>query len=235
MQYSVDPEIFVRFPGFTRMVVAAEGVDNTREVPELVSLLHQCEEETRRDELEDYRAHPALAAWCSVFTAMGLNPNRYPPSVVNLVKRVRGGKALPFINPLVAMFNCVSLRYLTPCGGDDCAVIQGDLRLGLASGNEIYVPLGQPEQQENPPAGEVIYYDTGNLDVFCRAWCWKNGDRSKLTATTTAAVINVDAMAPVESSHVEQAAEALAQLVRDHTGARTRIFSLTAENPAFSL
>ena len=57
---------------------------------------------------------------------------------------------------------------------------------------ENYVPLGQPDVLEHPQPGVVIYYDTATKDVFCRAWCWKNGNRSKLMPETTNAVINVD-------------------------------------------
>lgn len=32
------------------------------------------------------------------------------------------------------IFNCSSLKYLLPCGGDDRNVIEGDLRLGIADG-----------------------------------------------------------------------------------------------------
>lgn len=78
------------------------------------------------------------------FSGMGIKPKKNPPSVINLVKRCRAGKPLPFINPLVAIFNCISLKYLLPCGGDDRNVIEGDLRLGIADGTENYVPLGQP-------------------------------------------------------------------------------------------
>lgn len=233
MRYSVDSEVFARFPGFRRMVVVAEGANNSTHSPVLEALLRQREEETRRPELEKFKEHPALKAWTDTFSAMGLNPNKFPPSVVNLIKRVRGGKALPYVNSMVTIFNCVSLKYLVPCGGDDRSVITGDLRLGPAAGNEIYVPLGHPEESETPPAGEIIYYDTANLDVFCRAWCWKNGDRSKMEPTTSAAFINVDAMLPIELGHIQQAAEELAALLTEHTGATVAIHQLTPETPSF--
>lgn len=53
MLYEIEQAVFERFPGYARMVVVAEGVDNTREIPELAELLAQCEEGVRRDDLED--------------------------------------------------------------------------------------------------------------------------------------------------------------------------------------
>ncbi len=233
MRYSVDPELFARFSGFRRAVVVARDIDNTGERPELLALLRRCENAARGPELEDFWNHPRLAAWAGTFSAMGLNPKRYPPSVINLIKRTRGGTDLPFVNPLVAVFNCISLRCLAPCGGDDLAVVTGDLRLGFAAGTERYVPLGKPDALETPPAGEVIYMDTGNADVFCRAWCWKNGDRSKLTPETNAAAINIDGMPPLTLADLKPIAEEAAELLRRHTGARTEIHYLSPDNTSF--
>ena len=214
MLYEIEQAVFERFPGYARMVVVAEGVDNTREIPELAELLAQCEEGVRRDDLEDFWHVPVLETWAEAFSGMGIKPKKNPPSVINLVKRCRSGKPLPFINPLVAIFNCISLKYLLPCGGDDRNVIKGDLRLGIADGTENYVPLGQPDVLEHPQTGEVIYYDTATKDVFCRAWCWKNGNRSKLMPETTNAVINVDAMPPLPLATARQAAEVAGLLRR---------------------
>ena len=97
------------------------------------------------------------------------------------------------------------------------------------------MPLGQPDVLEHPQPGEVIYYDTATKDVFCRAWCWKNGNRSKLMPETTNAVINVDAMPPLPLATAEQAAEEVAGLLRRFTGAKTAIHELAAETPRFTL
>ena len=53
MLYEIEQAVFERFPGYARMAVVAEGVDNTREIPELAELLAECEEGVRRDEVED--------------------------------------------------------------------------------------------------------------------------------------------------------------------------------------
>lgn len=234
MLYGVDSQVFEKFPGFRRIVVVARNLDNSGESPELALLLKEREAAVRSGDLENFKEHPSLAAWIKTFAALGINPNKFPPSIVNLVKRVRSGKDLPYINSLVAAFNCISLKYLLPCGGDDLAAVTGDLRLGLAAGTEIYVPLGRPDEREHPKAGEIIYFDTGNQEVFCRAWCWKNGDRSKLTAATRRAAVNVDVMAPVGLELAERAAAELAALLERFTGATTSLHWLTPETPEFT-
>ena len=67
MLYEIEQAVFERFPGYARMAVVAEGVDNTREIPELAELLAQCEEGVRRDDLEDFWHVPVKPsrAWAS--------------------------------------------------------------------------------------------------------------------------------------------------------------------------
>ncbi len=235
MQYFVNPEIFSRYPGFIRAVVIAEGIDNTAERPELLAELRACERHARERLDDKYKEHPRLAVWGEVFREQGINPNKFPPSVVNLVKRARSGKDLPYVNTLVAAFNCISLRNLCPCGGDDLAAVKGDLALTFAKGDELYVPLGQPDVAENPPVGEVIYMDTATKDVFCRTWCWKNGDRSKLAASTTRAAVNIDIMPPLGMAEAESFAAELSSLLQQHTGAKTSTHFLTPQTVSFAV
>ncbi|MDR1920461.1 MAG: hypothetical protein LBS31_01775 [Candidatus Adiutrix sp.] len=234
MRDSVDPRIFEQFPGFRRAVVVARNINNQGEHPELLALLRGAEEKTRGDEFADYLDHPRLKIWSETFRALNINPKKHLPSVINMIKRVRGGKNLPYVNTLVAIFNYISLDQLISCGGDDLAVVKGDLRLTLAAGDENYTPLGQPGTREHPQPREVIYLDTASREVFCRAWCWKNGDVSKLEPTTTDAAINIDVMQPaLTRADMEEAAEKTAALLRRFAGAETAVHFLSPERPEF--
>ena len=235
MRYSVDTDIFNRYPGFMRAVVIADDIRNNEKNPELAGELRACEQHAREALGDDFKDLPQLSAWADAFRSMDINPNKYPPSVVNLVKRARSGKPLPYVNSLVAVFNCISLRNLCPCGGDDLAVVGGDLLLAFAEGTETYIPLGQPEATEHPPKGEVIYMDTATRDVFCRAWCWKNGDKSKLTPATTWAAVNIDIMSPLGLTDAERIAGELRAMLEKYTGAKTAIHYLTAHDPEFAV
>ena len=235
MQYKVNKEVFATYPGFMRAVIIAEGINNREHNPQLANELKKREEHVRQTLGDDFKEHPRLASWAGTFRAMGLNPNKYPPSVLNLVKRVRSGKDLPYVNSLVAAFNCISLKHLCPCGGDDLGVVGGDLLLTFAEGDENYVPLGQPEVLEHPPVGEIIYMDTSDKDVFCRAWCWKNGDRSKLTENTARAAVNIDIMPPLGRADAEEIAAELADLLRQYCGADCAVHYLTPDTPCFAV
>jgi hypothetical protein len=106
--------------------------------------------------------------------------------------------------------------------------VVGDVQLGYATGSETYRPLGRPEAEEHPLPGEVVLLDTGNQDVFCRAWCWKNGHLSRIEATTRRVLINLDTLPPVPAETGQAAAREVAELVAAACGGRCRIERLDA-------
>lgn len=236
MKIEIAHEVFETWPSYRRIVVVARDVDNAEEDPELEALLREAEASARLDpELENHREYPRIASWRSVFERMGLNPNKFPPSIANLIKRTRSGKDLPFINRLVAIFNIISLKYRIPCGGDDLAGVTGNVRLMPASGDETYEPLGNPEAVERPNPGEIVLADTGRRTVFCRGWCWKNGDPSKITRDSRLVAINLDALPPVDLETLKAAAAELVDLTSRHCGGTAVMHLLEPENPGFEV
>ena len=233
MKIEVAPEVFAMFPGYVRHVIVVREADNSKELPELAELLL---EEQRRvgesDALEDLKGHPLIASWRNAFQAFGINPNKCPPSIANLIKRVRSGsgKNLPYVNSLVAIFNVISMRHVLPAGGDDLDTVKGDICLTPARGNENYTPLGSPDQREHPNPGEIVLLDTGNEEVFCRAWCWKNGDVSKIEAGTSNVAINIDALPPKSAEEGERAALETMDLVKRFCGGKIGLYRLDSSN-----
>lgn len=236
MKIEISGDIFLKYPGYRRAVVVVVGADNRGEDEGLLSELRKAEAAVRENpSMADCRDVPRISSWRSVFQTMKINPNKYPPSVANLIKRTRKGADLPFVNKLVCVFNIISLRHGIPCGGDDLSAVVGDLRLGFATGDETYVPLGQPGVVEHPEKGEVIYFDQGNGDVFCRAWCWKNGDRSKILPETSDVAINLEGMPPVSGEELVSIAEDLSEMVGRHCGGRASVHLLTEDDPILEL
>jgi lysyl-tRNA synthetase class 2 len=234
MRIGIAPEVYAAWPSYRRIVVLVRDVDNAEADPALEALLREAEAAARQDPaLENHKEYPRIASWRGVFERMGLNPNKFPPSIANLVKRTRSGKDLPFVNRLVAIFNIISLRYRIPCGGDDLEGVTGDVMLMPANGDEIYEPLGNPEAVERPNPGEIILVDTGRKTVFCRGWCWKNGDPSKITRESRTVAINLDAQPPVGPDILGTAAEELAALVKAHCGGTAEMHLLEPDNPSF--
>lgn len=236
MRYYIDEEIFKKFPNFRRVVVLARDIDNHGENPELKSLLRAAEQSVREPALPGFPDLPRFNIWVEAFKSLGINPKKHPPSVLNMTKRVRKGTELPYINHLVAIFNCLSLNNQLSCGGDDLGLVKGDLSLTIADGSENYSPLGQPEVREHPAPGEVIYMDTASKEIYCRCWCWKNGDVSKLTEETRTTAINIDGMLPAFTlEQLSDLGRQAAEMLERFTGARTEVKVMSPEAPQFSI
>jgi len=232
----ISDDIFKMFPDYVRHVLIAREADNSKVDGELEAFLRKEEARVQADEsFTDIKSHPRIASWRDAFVKFGTNPNQCPPSIANLIKRVRGGKDIPYINSMVTIFNIISMRYVIPAGGDDLDLVKGDLSLGFSDGSETYVPLGSPDVREFPRPGEVILYDTGSGDVFCRSWCWKNGDRSRIEGTTKTVAINIDALPPVTGDEGLTAAEETAELVRRFCRAHVTIHKISAVSAGFEV
>jgi DNA/RNA-binding domain of Phe-tRNA-synthetase-like protein len=215
-QIVIDQEIFDRFPDFRRGVIIVSDVENTLSDDVISALLNG---EIQKQVGVNLLDNEFVKAWDSVYLQLGSNPNKFPPSIKSLLKRVAKSGGFPFINSIVALFNYVSIKYLIPCGGDDVQKIEGNLRLGPSKGNEIFMPLGS-ESKETPDAGEVIYFDDKTLNVMCRRWNWRNGDFTKILLTTKKLVINIDGIAPVSRSVIESARDELAALLVERCRAK---------------
>ena len=208
----IEKDIFLKFPGFKRGLILISDIENSFVNEKIERFLN---EEIERRASQRNLEHNYVKAWDEIHKKFGSNPNKFPPSIKALLKRVEKGKKIPFINSVVALFNYISLKYLIPCGGDDVGKIEGNLCLGFAKGNEIFVPLGS-HQEENPEPGEVIYYDDKTLNVMCRKWNWRNGDFSKITENTKKIVINVDGADIVPESLIKEAKDELAELLKEN-------------------
>ena len=122
-----------------------------------------------------------LAAWAEVYTRFGAKPNRTPCSALALRKRVEKDGRIPAINPLVDLYNAVSLRYAIPVGGENFDASVGKPRLTVADGTEEFDTVMNGDKIiENPSKGEVIWRD--DLGVTCRRWNWRQGTRTRLDA-----------------------------------------------------
>lgn len=136
-------------------------------------------------------------------------------SIEALLKRVSQGKTFNPINPLVDIYNSVSLEYAVPCGGEDLDQIAGQMHLGVAAGNEDFYPLGA-EKSDPPRVGEVIYYDENG--AVCRSLNWRDGKRTMLTEDTTNAILIMEAVTADQKERADQAIQALQKKIATELG-----------------
>ena len=207
------------YPGYARGVVVVDGLHNGEEEnSEIVALLREAEAQVRgRNDLEDVAEHPRIASWRVAYAKFGARPSKFFSSIEALVRRVCKGGELPYINDLAAIGNIFSLRHLIPVGGHDVGVIEHDLWLTLAAGDEVFTAFGT-DTVENPEPGEVVYLD--GKRVLCRRWTWRQADFTKLTPESSHVAINVDGMPPIGFDEVQAICEQVAELTVRFCGGR---------------
>jgi len=213
------------FPAARIGVVAARDFSNRRDDSGDALL-----EEAGRKALERLgesaiAEHPDLACWRRAYRTFGA-PKGYRSSIESLVKRVASGKPLPSINPLVDLYNAVSLEFFFPAGGEDLDAVVGDLRLVLADGGEPFVPLGRAES-DPPRRGEAIYRD--DEGVVCRCWNWREAQRTCLTESTSRALLVLESLDPLRDEELASALLRLADGITARMGGTTDIHVLDGD------
>jgi len=129
---------------------------------------------------ETFTQNDVIQEWRSAFSKFKTKKGARS-SIEALLKRVSQGREFNPINPLVDIYNSVSLSYAVPCGGEDIAKIQGGLHLGKAQGGEPFFPLGAETDAPALPE-EIIYYD--DEGAVCRCFNWRDGARTMVKDET---------------------------------------------------
>lgn len=231
MKYTISKEIFINNPGYVRGIVRLKNTDNHGTDEQLYKMLESAEQDAMvRFEPDNLRNISYVANWREAFVRFGCNPNKYPPSIESLLKRVLKGNKLPYINKLVAIFNYISLKYVLPCGGDDLDRVSGNLFLTYAKGDEVYVPLNETSPSPVVP-GEIIYRDDER--VLCSKWVWRQGDSTKITQDSKNVIINIDGMPPVNAETVRMAMDEMSELIRVHCGGVAVLSVIDEEDNVF--
>lgn len=219
--FSVDPEIFRKFSGVKIGVLFITGMDNTRADPEIVRLLRS--EEARQKQLlsgVELGTLPEISSWRTIYRNFGSSPKDYRSSVEAMLRRARGGeKPVPSINPLVDLYNYISLKYHLPVGAEDLDKTVGDISLTFAEGSEAGKYIGG-EAEELAGKGEVIYKDEQGF--ICRRWNWREADRTKIEKSTVNAILVVEKAPGLDETNFISTLEETQELVKKFLKAQVR-------------
>jgi DNA/RNA-binding domain of Phe-tRNA-synthetase-like protein len=149
-----------------------------------------------------------LETWRGAFRAFGANPKKTPCSVEALWKRVEKNGSLPAIDPVVDLYNALSIRFGACFGGEDVDRYAGLPRLVVARGDEPFdtVRDGAPVI-EHPDAGEIVWRD--DRGVTCRRWNWRQCKRTALDRDSRNLWFIVDRLPPMPIAELVRAGEEL--------------------------
>lgn len=213
----IDPEIARLAPGFCALSIVVEAAPVIDTLVGERALARACAA-LGTDEAPWALEH--LAAWDQVFKGFGAKPARTPCSAQALCKRVLRDGVLPAIDPVVDLYNAISIEYAIPVGGEDLAAYVGAPRLVIADGSECFDTLkeGLPTQ-EAPAPGEVVWRD--DLGVTCRRWNWRQGIRTRLSLSSPRMWFILECLPPMPRTALWKAGDRLiAGLTQMMPGAR---------------
>ncbi|WP_334328342.1 B3/B4 domain-containing protein [Companilactobacillus sp. HBUAS59699] len=231
-QVIVDKEFWDLFPEGQISILTLNNIDNKvdeKDDPYFAGLLKEASKKSHEFLKEDtFRLNPVVDEWREALRKFKTKKGARS-SIEALLKRVDQGKEFSPINPLVDIYNSISLEFASPCGGEDLEKMDGDLHLGMAKGGESFKPLGA---DEDSPAleGEIIYYD--NTGAICRCLNWREAQRTMLTEDTKNAVMVIESINADQAKRADEAIEKLKELTDKYFDIDGKIQKLTVENPS---
>ena len=228
MKFSIDPKIFDQWPGVKIGVAFLTGIDNSKKVPEIVQLLRDQEEQVKQELTgKESLDLPEVTVWRQVYKDFGSDPHDFKSSVEALIKRAKNGKPLPEINPLVDLYNYLSLKYKIPAGAEDLDKTVSDISLSLSKGTEEGKTIGS-EEVERCYEGEVVYKDAESF--ICRRWNWREADRTKIEFNTQNSVLVLECMPPCSEETLHEALQEARDLIKKYLGGKVEQHVLSKEN-----
>ena len=229
MKFVIDPSVFLALPEVVIAVPIIRGFDNTKSQAESLAFLRDAEIHLRSAyTIEQFWMDKRVTAYLDAFKKFGTDPEVRRPAHVALAKRVLEGGQLPDINPIVNIYNAISITYLTPFGGENLEATRGDFRLFIAKGGEQWFPLGG-EKAKPAIGGELVWGD--DIDLSTRALNWRQCDRTKMTNQTTIGFFVMDGFAGINREIMEAAASDFVKTAVQLLGGSSEIYWMDRSHP----
>lgn len=227
-KFIIEDDFWELFPNAKIGIITCNGIDNTiKDENQYKDMISQGEKEALNHlPNEEFSSNEVIKVWRDAFKKFKTKKGARS-SIEALLKRVSTGKGLGTINPLVDIYNFISLKYAMPCGGEDMDKFIGDIRLTKATGDESFITLGS-DKSEPPYEGEIVYKD--DEGAICRCWNWRESVRTMLTEDTKNAFLCIELVDEKREKDFENALKELSQLVEENLGGKSEISILHINN-----
>jgi DNA/RNA-binding domain of Phe-tRNA-synthetase-like protein len=219
--FIIQDEIWRLFPGLRLVVAFARDLDNATPEPAILQELRETEDHVKRTwSYPNAQSHPYVDAWRQAFRRLGLSGKNFPSSIEALMRRVLSGSVIPHINPVVNLYNTVSLRNTVPVGAWDVAGIEGgNILLKVTVGDEWFTELSTTDST-SVRAGEVSYADA--KEVITRHFVWRQSETGKVTSSTRSVFFVSEVLPPAGDDVCAAIRDELVNGLRTHFGVHAR-------------
>ncbi len=231
-QVVIDDSFWQLFPDAQVNILYVNGIDNhssDANLQERQELLQQATKAAGELLTNDtVRLNPVVDQWRKAFQQFKKKKGARS-SIEALLKRVNQGRELAPIDPLVDVYNSISLTYGVPVGIEDREKIAGDMHLGQVEAGLPFQPVGV-DKDEPTLDGEVAYYD--DQGAVCRCLNWRDAQRTMLTEDSKNIVAVMEAIDPKQIDRANKAMEELSKLINHYFGVQpSQVCHLTKDHP----
>lgn len=231
MRFEIHGAVFERRPDFIVGVVAAHGLSNARASAVIRESLERAVQETAPSLVGRVKEDARVLPYREAFSAFGINPNKFMPSIEALMSRIQKSGSLPSINPVVDLGNAVSVRRFLPIGAHDLGA-SDRIELRLSTEGDYFIPFGSAEREAVEP-GELVY--ASGPSVRTRRWMWRQSEEGKIGEATTAVFFPIDGFRGVNEEAVIAARDEIALLVVAELGGQAAVGLVDRGNPVLVL
>lgn len=227
-KFIIEEEFWNVFPKSKIGIIVCNNIKNDEYDKEYFSkLLMESQLIAKKYLVEDkFSNNKVIKVWRDAFmlfkTKKGVRS-----SIESLLKRVNSDKEIGIINPLVDIYNSISLSYAMPCGGEDLDSIVGNIKLTKALGNEEFITLGS-DNNSPPYENEIIYKD--DAGAICRCFNWRESERTMLTRDTKNAFICIELVDETREEEFINALDELKKNIDMNLGGKSKQFILDIKN-----
>lgn len=217
-RFIIEKDFLEIFPNAKIGILICNNIDNhIKDNEKYVGYLKEAQKLAQKHiQNPEFTENPIIKVWREAFYKFKTKKGARC-SIEALLKRVSKGGEIGSINPLVDIYNGISLKYGIPVGGEDIDAFVGDNRLTLADGNEEFVTLGS-EKSEPPYVGEIVYKDEAG--AICRCFNWRESVRTMLTEDTVNAFMCIETVEGERDDVLNLALDELKELIESQLGGK---------------
>lgn len=210
MKLNFSKEVGERFTGLGVYWAELVDVNNHVENLELIGYISSAVENIKKEHvLESLVQNKFVRAYRDFFWRIGLDPTKTRPSAEALLRRVLAGKDFPRINPLVDVYNVVSMQSLLPIAAFDVEKLKGELLMKFANVGEFFLGIGM----DKPVAltgKEVVVRDDEKLVAI---YPYRDADATKVTPATRHVFLMVCGVPGIDLDYLQTTGETLVKQV----------------------
>ncbi len=220
-KFIVEESFWDTFPKAKLGIILAKGIDNQiKSEDQFIPLIEESEQTALKYLTHsEFSQNPVVKIWRDAYQEFKTKKGARS-SIEAMLKRVNKGNHLNSINPLVDLYNAISLKYALPCGGEDIDTFVGNMRLTKAEGTEEFITYGS-DKSEPPYENEIIYKD--DAGAICRCWNWRESVRTMLVEDTSNAFLCIETLDEDRDDEFNKALQDLKSLIGEYLGGELTI------------